>query len=131
MAIKGLWKRGETCILDICVTDEDAKAYKGRSLRTVLEVAAWVKKAKYLKTCLDQRCTFALLSHSVDGMAGHGARTFEKHITSLLAAKLGREYSKLVGFVRAKMAMAVDKANNLLLHGAWLKCTESFVKGCA
>ena len=54
MAIQELWKRGETCILDIYVTDTGAKAYKGLSLRTMLEAVAWVKKAKYLKACLDQ-----------------------------------------------------------------------------
>ena len=43
VAIQGLWKHGETCILDISVTDTDAKAYKGLSLGTVL-----------VKTCLDQ-----------------------------------------------------------------------------
>ena len=54
MAIQGLWKRGETCILDIYVTDKDVKANKGLSLRAVIEAAARVKKAKYLKACLDQ-----------------------------------------------------------------------------
>ena len=29
VAIRRLWKRGETCTLDICVTDTGAKAYKG------------------------------------------------------------------------------------------------------
>ena len=59
MAIQGLWKHGKTCILVICVTDTDAKAYKGLSLRTVVEAVAQVKNAKYLKTCLDQQRTFA------------------------------------------------------------------------
>ena len=49
VAIQSLWKRGETCILDICVMDTDVKAYKGLSLRSVLKAAARVEKAKYLK----------------------------------------------------------------------------------
>ena len=65
----------------------------------MIEAAAQVKKAKYLKACLDYRRTFAPLAYSVDGMAGYKARTFEKRIASLLAAKWGRVYSKLVGFV--------------------------------
>ena len=70
MAIQGLWKRGEVCILDICVTDTDTKAYKGLSLRTVLEAAVWVKKPTYLKVCLDQQHTFPPLAYFVDNMAG-------------------------------------------------------------
>ena len=56
---------------------------------------------------MDQRRTFAPLAYSVDGIAGYEARAFEKRIASLFAAKWGREYIELVGFVRAKMAMAV------------------------
>ena len=67
------------------MTDTDAKAYKGLSSRTVLEGAARVKKAKYLKACLDQQRTFMPLAYSVDGMAGVEARAFEKRIASLLA----------------------------------------------
>ena len=99
--------------MDICVTDTNAKAYKGLSSRTVLEAAAWVKKATYLKACLDQQHTFAPFVIE--------ARTFEKRIASLLAAKWGRKYSKLFGFVRAKRAMAVVRPNTFLLCGTRLK----------
>ena len=61
------------------------------------------------------------LAYSVDGMAGVEARAFEKRIASLLAVKWRREYSELLGFVRAKMAMVVVRANTLLLRGARLK----------
>ena len=74
-----------------------------------------------MKACLDQRHTFVPLAYSVDGMAGIEARTFKNHITSLLAATWGRAYSKLVGFVRAKMTMPVVKSNTLLLRNTWLK----------
>ena len=86
-----------------------------------MEAAARVKKAKYFKACLDQQRTFAPLAYSVNGMAGVEVRTFKKRITSLLAAKWDRECSELVGFLRAKMAMAVVRANTLLLRGAQFK----------
>ena len=54
VAIQGFWKRGRTCIFEICVTHTNATAYKGLSSRAVIEAAARVKKPKYLKTCLDQ-----------------------------------------------------------------------------
>ena len=107
--------------MDICVADTDAKAYKDLSSRTVLEAATRVKKTKYLKACLDQRRTFTPLAYKVDSMAGIKARAFEKRIASLLAVKWNREYSKLVGVIHVKMAMAVVRANTLLLCGACLK----------
>ena len=87
VVIQGLRKRGKTCILGICVTYTGAKAYKGLSLSSVLEAAVWVKKAKYLKACLEQRDIFVPLAYSVDRMAGVEACTFEKRITAILADK--------------------------------------------
>ena len=66
-------------------------------------------------------------------MAGVKVCAFKKRIASLLTAKWNREYSKLVGFVRAKMALAVVRANTLLLRGARLKRPKwiPFVDGAA
>ena len=74
-----------------------------------------------MKACLDQRHTFVALAYSVDSMTGVEVHASEKRIASLLAAKWGREYSELLAFVRAKMAMTVVKANTLLLRDARLK----------
>ena len=87
VGIQGLWKRGKTCILDIYVKDTDAEVYKELSLRTVLEAAAQVKKAKYLKACLEQQHTFVPFAYSVNNMAGVNALAFKKRIASLLAEK--------------------------------------------
>jgi hypothetical protein len=40
VAIHGLWERGKTCILDVRITDTDAKAHFGQSSEKVLEKAA-------------------------------------------------------------------------------------------
>ena len=84
----------------------------------MLERAAKKKKDKYLDACLERRRTFAPLAYSVDGMACKEAKAFEKRVASLLAMKLGRQYSKMVGFVRARMSLAVVRSNTLLLRGA-------------
>lgn len=118
VAVHGLWKKGETCILDIRVTDTDAKSYASTSSAKVLEKAAKVKKDKYLDVCLERRRSFAPIVYSVDGMACKEAKAFEKRIASLLASKMDRRYSEMVGFVRARMSLAVVRSNTLLLRGS-------------
>ena len=86
--------------------------------KKVLERAAKKKKDKYLDACLERRGTFAPLTYSVDGMACKEAKAFEKRVASLLATKLGRQYSKMMGFVRARMSLTVVRSNTLLLRGA-------------
>jgi len=118
VAIHGLWKNGETCILDVRVTDTDAKSYSSTSSAKVLEKAAKLKKDKYLDACLERRRSFAPLVYSVDGMACKEAKAFEKRVASLLASKLDRRFSEMVGFVRARMSLAVVRSNTLLLRGS-------------
>ena len=54
-------------------------------------------------------------------MAYKEARAFEKLIVSLLSDKWNRMYSKLVGYVRGRMAMSILRSNNVCLRGARVK----------
>jgi len=118
VAVHGLWKKGDTCILDIYVTDTYAKTYASSSLKKVLKRAAKKKTYKYLDACLEMRRTFIPLAYSVDGMVYKEAKAFEKRVVSLLASKLRGQYSEMVGFVHARMSLAVVCSNTLLLCGA-------------
>ena len=59
-----------------------------------------MKKDKYPAPCLARRQGFMPLVYSADGMAGKEAKSFERRIASLLAAKWDRPYSEMVGYVR-------------------------------
>ena len=118
VAVHGLWKRGQTCIMDIRVTDTDAKSYANSSSAKVLERAAKVKRDKYAEACNERRRSFAALVYSVDGLAGKEARAFERRVASLLGAKWDRPYSEMVNFVRTRMSIAIVRSNTLLLRGA-------------
>eukprot|EP00957_Ditylum_brightwellii_P045526 3451276-Ditylum_brightwellii.AAC.1 len=92
-------------------------SYRGRQPDTVLAAAEKAKKDKYLEACLERRRTFTPLVYSVDGMAANKAKAAEKRMASLLAGKLHRQYSKMVGYVRAQMVLAVVRTNTVLLRG--------------
>ena len=116
--IHGLWKSGSSCVLDIRVTDTDAKSYLSTSSAKVLERAAKLKKDKYLDACLQRRRSFVPLVYSVDGMACKEAKAFEKCVASLLAPKWDRRYSEMVRFVRSRMSLAVIRSNTMMLRRA-------------
>ena len=56
--IHGLWEKGIACILDIRITDTNAKSYHNIASSKVLERAAKVKKDKYLTACLERHRKF-------------------------------------------------------------------------
>ena len=76
------------------------------------------KKDKYLRSCLEQRKDFTPLVYSVEGIPGREARNAEKRLATLLAAKWRRPRAQMVFYVRVRMALAVVKANSLLLRGS-------------
>eukprot|EP00957_Ditylum_brightwellii_P078853 5996152-Ditylum_brightwellii.AAC.1 len=71
--IRHLWKRQTDCILDIRITDTDAKSCISRPVEAVLAAQEKEKKDKYLQACLEQRCHFLPFVVSADGMLGHEA----------------------------------------------------------
>ena len=52
VAVQGLWEKDKTCILDIHITDMDAKSYACSLSAKVLEKAAKTKKDKYEAACI-------------------------------------------------------------------------------
>ncbi len=67
---------------------------------------------------MEQRKDFIPLVYSVDGIAAREAKAAERHHASALAWKWKLQYSEMCGFVRVRMALAVVRANTLLLCGS-------------
>ena len=119
--VHGLWETGSGYVLDVCISDTDANSYKDKTLKKVLEEHVKRKKDKYVQACLDRRRSFTPLVYSVTEMACKEARAFEKRIASLLSDKWNRTYSKLVGYVRGRMAMSILCSKIVCLRGTRVK----------
>ena len=100
------------------ITDTDAKSYRKRDFGKVLLQHETEKKNKYLRTCLELRKDFTPMVYSVDGIAGREAQNAEKRLATHLASKWNRGYSQMVYYVRVRMAIAVVRANSLLIRGS-------------
>ena len=72
----------------------------------------------YLQNCLDMQKDFTPMVYSVDGIAGCEAQNAEKRLAVHLAGKRNHEYSQMVFYVRVRMAIAVVRANSLLIRGS-------------
>jgi hypothetical protein len=52
--LRGFWAHGTDCIVDVRVTDTDAKSYRHRDPKKVIATQEREKKRKYLEPCLEQ-----------------------------------------------------------------------------
>ena len=59
--------------------------------------------------------------YSADRIPRAEALAPQKILAALLSYNLKREYSKLCGFVRARISLAIVRSNSLLLHGSRYK----------
>jgi hypothetical protein len=118
LLIRGFWAKGTDCILDVRVTDTDAKSYCKRPPAKVLATQEKEKKRKYLENCLKQRRHFTPFVVSVDGLLGREAATFSKRLAAKLASKWQRSYSEVCGYVNARLSICIVRATHLCLRGS-------------
>jgi hypothetical protein len=118
LLIRAFWTRGTDCILDVRVTDMDAKSYCKQPPAKVIETQEKEKKRKYLENCLKQRRHFTPFVVSVDGLLGREAATFSKRLAAKLASKRQRTYSEVCGYVNARLSITIIRATHLCLRGS-------------
>jgi hypothetical protein len=87
---QGFWACRMECIVDVQVTDTYANSYQARDPSSVLKLQE--KKQNYLTACLEQYCHFTPFMVLTDGMMGHEASTFAKHLPAKLAEKWQKPY---------------------------------------
>ena len=116
--VHGFWQRQRMAIFDVRITDTDARSARGRDYTKILAAHEKEKKDKYLDPCHQMRKDFTPLVYTVDGIAGREARNAERRLAAHLGMKWKKGYSEMVHYVRVRMALAVVRANSLLLRGS-------------
>ena len=114
----GFWERGKGCVFDMRITDTECRSNRNKDIDKVLAAHEKEKKDKYLHKCHEERMDFTPMVYSVDGIAGREARHAEKHLATYLSEKWKRGYPEMCFYVRVRMALAVVKANSLLIRGS-------------
>ena len=116
--IRGLWNRMEECILDVRVTNLDSTSYKKRDLGKVLESQAKEERNKHLEACKRQRKDFSSFVVSTDGMLEDEANEVVNKLSKFLASKWDSPFSIVIGFVRARISIAIARATNRCIRGS-------------
>ncbi len=114
----GFCQRGHTAIFDVRITDTQSCSYRNKYYQKVLVQQEKEKKNQYLRPCLEMRKDFTPLVYSVDGIAGREAKNAEKRLPYHLLEKWHKQLPQMVYYVRVQMAIAVVRANSLLIRGS-------------
>ena len=118
ISVRGLYESQVEASLDIRVTDTDAESFKLKSVLQVLKLHETEKKRKYKKAFEERRWHFTPFVCSVDGALGREAVGFLKRLAQKLAVKWHSAYSVVMGFVRARLSLAIVRATALCIRGS-------------
>jgi hypothetical protein len=91
-------------------------SYRNKDYQKVLAQQEKEKKNQYHHPCLEMRKDFTRLVYSVDGIAGREAKNAKKCLAYHLSEKWHKQLPHMVYYVRVQMAIAVVRANSLLIH---------------
>ena len=116
--IRGLWAHGTDCIINVRVTDVDAKSTRSKDPYEVLAAHEREKKKKCLGACLEQRRHFSPFVVSTDCLLGKEAKMMLKKLSARLAEKWEKPCSEVCGHVNARMSIVIVRATHLCIRGS-------------
>ena len=126
--VRGLFQRGQDCIIDVRVTDLDAKSYRNQDPEKILLRQEQEKKRKHLEPCLQQRRSFVPFVVSTDGMMDPEAHQLLGRIAKKLAWKWQRPHSVVCSLVRTRVSIAIARATHLCLRGSRVPANQTSYK---
>jgi hypothetical protein len=85
--IMSLWEKGTDCILDVRVTDTDARSYHNNDPPESPRGGRVAEKEDICSTLFGSAASFHFLLVSVDGLVGKDVRTVSKTLTENQAQK--------------------------------------------
>jgi hypothetical protein len=105
-------------MIDVRITDVDAKSNRSEDSDKVLSTHEREKKKKNLGACLEQRRHFSPFVASADGLLGKEAKILLRKLSSMLAEKWEKPCSEICGCVNARMSIAIVRATHLCIRGS-------------
>ena len=118
LLVRSLYQKATDCVLDVQVSDLDARTYRKKPCAAALRDMEKAKKRKHLAACLQQRRTFVPFVVSADGLIGAEADAVLQQLSRFLAQKWDKPYSTVRGYVTARMSFAIARGSSLCLRGS-------------
>ena len=116
--IRGLWERGIDELIDVQIVNTDSVAHRDRTSEAVLKTAERSKKKKDLAHCQQQRRHFTPFIVSTDRLLGDEANAVVKRLATVLSQKWETAYSRVCGWLRSRIGIAIVQATHRCLRGS-------------
>jgi hypothetical protein len=110
LAIRNLYERGTTAIIDVRITNLDSQSNCTRDPLRVLKSQEAAKRTKYQATCTSRRESFHPFVASADGMLAPEATKILQHLAHHIAEKQQRPYCTMMKHLRLRISITLVRA---------------------
>lgn len=127
LLIRGLFSKQLDCIIDVRITNLEAKSHRGKKPQNVLENKEREKKQKYSESCKNQNRDFSPFLVSDNVMLVKEAREILRRLAESIENKWDSPFSHVLGFVKERMSMAITRASNRCVRGSRVPTSQMSV----
>eukprot|EP00957_Ditylum_brightwellii_P094524 7198143-Ditylum_brightwellii.AAC.1 len=118
VSIRGLWNQQTDTIIDVRITNSDAKSYLNKTVAKHLLAQKKEKKDKYLLLCKEQRENFTPFVATINGILGKEAKMMCKQLAKQLALKWACHVSITQQYVNQTVQVAILRSVHHCIQGA-------------
>ena len=126
ISVHGFWKWGTSALFYMQIVNSHAGSYLSQTSAKSLTTVEEGQRGKYLHTCLEHKCSFTPMVHSVEKIPITKAVAAHQRLYLLLNNKLNWGYLEMYSFVRDRMSLAIVRSNTPLIRDSRDK--ESYIR---
>eukprot|EP00957_Ditylum_brightwellii_P109686 8366668-Ditylum_brightwellii.AAC.1 len=119
LSIRSLWERQTDTIVDVRITNSDAKSYLNKTVAKHLLAQEKKKKNKYLPMCREQRKNFTPFIAMVDRILGRDAKMMCKQLAKQLALKWTCHILVTQQYVNQTVQVVILCSVHCCIRGVW------------
>ena len=119
--VRGFWEPQKQALFDVCILNADSPSLEHLSLQNLFNQRKNKKISTYSKAATARRATFHPILATCDAVFDKDAEIYIKRMGVHLSKKWKMQYSKTVGFIRARMQTCILRSVSLCIRGSRTK----------
>ena len=105
---RGFWEPQKQALFDCCFVNTESSSLKNTPLQTIFNQRKNKKITTYSNAAMARRASFTPFLATCDAVFDKDADLYIKRLAVLLSKKWKSNYSKTVGFIRARMQICAE-----------------------
>ena len=129
--VRGFWQPQRQAVFDVCILNADSSSISHLSTEAIFESRRTLKKRTYSEIAETRRASFTPFIATCDAILDREAEGYLKRLAILLSEKWDCPYSRMIGWVRARIQICILRSASLCFRGSRSKLRGAGIEDSA